>query len=133
MVWAEFVEIVEWMLPRWADMAKWADQETTALYDDLQGYSAPLVQRAVEIIWNRGDSRFAPRGGDIRRTLDGMGVIRPLTPKQPCEHRWTHATPRYASLAVPEGLGEQTCLLCLTIQPCKCDDCRSDPTYKERE
>jgi hypothetical protein len=129
MNWAQWLGVIEWMIPRWPDAARLQDEETEAFYADLQGYDHGEVMVAVENIWRTGREKM-PRAGKILKTLEALG-FKPT--ESPVAHRhgpFGHVHPSQATAAVPDGYGEVWCANCgELVRACECAECRADPKF----
>lgn len=81
----EFRRVLEWMLPRWPEMAAWEQPELQAFYTDLQAYSAGSILNAVYRLWRAGREK-PPRAGTVLAMLDELRISpeRPI-PERPAE------------------------------------------------
>lgn len=72
----DFLDLVEWMVPRWPEVAAWEKPEYQAMYTDLEPYRACHVRSAVQRLWQQGRER-PPRAGQIIRLMNEMGWFPP--------------------------------------------------------
>jgi len=65
---ADLLTVMEWMMPRWTEVAAWEPQEWQAFLDDLEKYAAGQVLTAMHRLWRNGRER-APRAGTVLNML----------------------------------------------------------------
>ena len=69
----DVLEIVEWMVPRWPEVAAWEPAELRVFFDDLAAYSAGSVLSALSRLYRAGRER-APRAGLVLAMLRELDI-----------------------------------------------------------
>lgn len=81
----DLLVVMEWMMPRWTEVAAWEAAEWKVFGSDLAGYTAGQVLTGLHRLWRNGRER-APRAGSVLAMLTELGE-RPRTsrPQLPAE------------------------------------------------
>jgi len=94
----DLLTIMEWMMPRWTDVAAWEAPEWEAFRDDLDDFTAGQVLTALHRLWRNGREK-APRAGTVLALLRELDV-RPLPLRQQLpDHTYTAPTQTLAEFA----------------------------------
>lgn len=70
----QWLNIAEWMVPRWTQTAAWEPAVWDAMYQDLAPYAAADVQRMLHRIWQSG-REFPPKATTILAMLHEFRCI----------------------------------------------------------
>lgn len=89
MKWEQTMEILDWMTPRWPEVARWSEERQYAFHEDLLTWRSDDVSAAVRMVYEEGGR--APNGGKVIQTLKSHG----FRPERDRDHRHTWAIVEY--------------------------------------
>lgn len=123
MTWAETMEVLDWMTPRFTEVVRWSEERVQAFHDDLLAWPKSAVMRAVVMVYEDGGK--TPNGGILIRKMRTLGYRPATSTSLDHDHVWSIV--EYEDER-PDGLrlvqcswrtrhGEPTCLEERTVEP----------------